>query len=98
FGFDQTPVKKKYELDDAIKKLKTKQAELETEVSYKEDDLPQLIAEISVLDQQIIAIEGEINSFKFDAEERRLVSELVERVEQDIASWSCPIKTGHFQD
>lgn len=96
FGFDQTPVKKKYELDDAIKKLKTKQAELETEVSYKEDDLPQLIAEISVLDQQIIAIEGEINSFKFDAEERRLVSELVERVEQDIASLNSSIYNLRF--
>jgi uncharacterized protein YydD (DUF2326 family) len=86
FGFNQAPVKKKYELDDKIKKLKLKQSELEAEVSYREDDLTELIAKIAVLDEQIIALESELNSFEFDAEERRLVTDLVESVEQEIAA------------
>lgn len=91
FGFDQNPVKKKYELDDRIKKLKSKQSELEAEVSYREDDLTELIAKIAVLDQQIIALESELNAFAFDTEERRIFNDLVETVEQEIAALNTTI-------
>lgn len=85
FGFNETPILRKYELDDAIQKLKQKQADQQAEVQFKEDDLPELVAKISVLRQQVDTLSEQLDAFQFDAEERRLVRDLVESVEQEIA-------------
>ncbi len=47
FGFKGGAVQRKYELDDTIQKLKQKQADLQAEVQFKEDDLPELAAKLS---------------------------------------------------
>ncbi|MBK3801303.1 DUF2326 domain-containing protein [Azospirillum brasilense] len=85
FGFKGGVVQRKYELDDTIQKLKQKQADLQAEVQFKEDDLPELAAKLSVLHQQVDELERQLDSFQFDAQERRIVQELVESVEQEVA-------------
>jgi len=86
FGFKEGPVVRKYELDDAISKLREKQAEQQSEVQFKEDELPKLTAELAVLQQQVEELEGLVDAFRFDAEERRIMQELVEDVEQQVAT------------
>ena len=85
FGFKESPIVRKYELDDSIQKLKTKQAEQQAEIQFKEDQLPSLAAKLAVLHQQVGDLEKQLDSFQFDAEERRIVRELVETVEEEIA-------------
>lgn len=53
FGFNESSVQRKYELDDSISSLKQRQAEQASEVQYHEEDLPKLQAQISVLRQQV---------------------------------------------
>lgn len=91
FGFNERAIQAKYELDDKIQGLRQKQNEQQAEVQFKEDDLPQLLAQISVLTQQVDELEGELDAFKFDAEERKIVRNLVETVEQDIATFNQQI-------
>lgn len=85
FGFNQNPIQRKYELDDSIQKLKDRLGQQQAEVQYKEDELPALAAKISVLQQQVDEIEAQLDAFQFDAEERRIVHELVGTIEQEIA-------------
>ena len=77
FGFKEEPVIKKYELDDSIQKLRQKQAEQQAEVQFKEEALPQLTAELAVLQQQVADVEAQLDAFQFDAEERRIVRVLI---------------------
>lgn len=85
FGLDATPVQRKYELDEQILQLRHKLDEQQSEVQFKEDQLPALIAEIRALAQQVQTLETQLDAFSFDAEERRIVEELVGQVENDIA-------------
>ncbi len=85
FGFKEGPIVRKYELDEAIQKLKAKQAEQQAEVQFNEDQLPGLKANIAVVHQQVDDLERQLDSFQFDAEERRIVRELVDTVEQEIS-------------
>jgi uncharacterized protein YydD (DUF2326 family) len=85
FGFNERPILKKYELDDTIQKLNQKRAEQQAEVQFKEDELPVLTAELSVLRQHVDDLEGQLDAFSFDDEERELVRELVESIEQEVA-------------
>ena len=86
FGFKEAVIIRKYELDDTIQKLKQKQGEQQSEVQFKEDELPRLTASISVLAQQVEALEEQLDAFRFDAEERRIMQELVETIEQESAA------------
>lgn len=86
FGFNGTAVQRKYELDDEIQKQRQRQAERQAEVQYKEDDLPALGARISVLKQHVDALEEQLDAFRFDQEERRIMRELVSEVEGEIAT------------
>lgn len=86
FGFKEGPIVRKYELDEAIQQLRKRQAEQQAEVQFKENDLPEVVANIAVLRQQVATLEEQLDAFQFDAEERRLVRDLVETVEQDIAN------------
>lgn len=85
FGINATPVQRKYELDDEISELRQRLEEQQSVVQFKEDQLPALLAEIGVLAQQIEALETQLDAFSFDAEERRIVEELVGQVETEIA-------------
>lgn len=86
FGFNQTPIIKKYELDELILKLQEKQGEQQAEVQFKEEDLPKLTAELGVLQQHVEDLEAQLDAFRFDDEERRLMRDLVETIESEIAS------------
>ncbi|MGO4117684.1 hypothetical protein ACEQ6C_31165 [Rhizobium ruizarguesonis] len=57
FGFNQTPIVRKYELDELIQKLQEKQGEQQAEVQFREEDLPKLVAELGVLHQQVDDLE-----------------------------------------
>lgn len=85
FGFNEAPVLRKYELDDNISELKNQLAERQAEVQFKEDQLPELNARLSLLKQQVEESERALDAFEFDDEERRLVKNLVESVEVDIS-------------
>lgn len=86
FGFNETPVIRKYELDDNIGKLKSQLAERQAEVQFKEDQLPELTARLSVLQQQVDESDRALDAFEFDDEERRMMKELVESVEVEVAA------------
>ncbi|MFB9261695.1 DUF2326 domain-containing protein [Bradyrhizobium erythrophlei] len=85
FGFNESSVQRKYELDDSINSLKQRQAEQAAEVQYAEEDLPKLQARIAVLRQQVEELEARLDAFEFDAEERRIMKNLVDEVEGEIA-------------
>jgi uncharacterized protein YydD (DUF2326 family) len=85
FGFNETPVERKYELDEEIERLRQKQAEQQTMVQYSEDQLPELTAKIGVLHQQVNEIEASLDAFSFDDEERRILRDLVNEIETEIA-------------
>lgn len=85
FGFNETPIIRKYELDDTVQKLRQKQAEQQAEVQFREEDLPKLAAELGVLQQQVDELELQLDAFSFDDEERRIMRDLVETVEKETA-------------
>jgi uncharacterized protein YydD (DUF2326 family) len=85
FGYDEAPVRRKYELDDSIASLKDELAQRQAEIQFTEDQLPALNAKISVLQQQADETGRELDAFSFDAEERRMVKELVDGIESEIA-------------
>jgi uncharacterized protein YydD (DUF2326 family) len=86
FGFNEAPVERKYELDEYIARLKQKQADQQTTVQFTEDQLPELQARISVLQTQVNEIEAELDAFSFEPEERRIIRDLVDKVEQRISA------------
>jgi septal ring factor EnvC (AmiA/AmiB activator) len=83
FGFNETPVERKYELDEEVERLKQKQAEQQTMVQYSEDQLPELTAKISALHQQVNEVEESLDAFRFDDEERRILRDLVNEIETE---------------
>lgn len=85
FGFNESSVVRKYELDESINVLKQKQVDQAAEVQYAEEDLPKLQAQIAVLGQQVEELEGRLDAFAFDAEERRIMKNLVDEVEGEIS-------------
>jgi uncharacterized protein YydD (DUF2326 family) len=85
FGLNDAPIQRKYELDEEVEDLKRKQAEQQTTVQYSEDQLPELTAKIGVLHRQVNEIEASLDAFRFDDEERRIVRELVDEIEEEIA-------------
>jgi uncharacterized protein YydD (DUF2326 family) len=85
FGFNEAPVVRKYELDESISKLKSQFDERQAEVQFNEDQLPELTARLSVLQQQADEAETELDAFSFDREERRMMTDLVENLEVRIA-------------
>jgi uncharacterized protein YydD (DUF2326 family) len=85
FGFNETPVHQKYDLDDTIERLKQRQADLQATVQFSEEQLPELGARIGVLQQQVKEVEASIDAFSFDAEERHIMRELVDTIENEIA-------------
>lgn len=96
FGFNQTPIVRKYELDELIRKLQEKQGEQQAEVQFREEDLPKLIAELGVLHQQVDDLEAKLDAFHFDDEERRIMRELVETIEGDIATLNQQIYNARY--
>ncbi|HEY2533312.1 MAG TPA: hypothetical protein VGJ20_36170 [Xanthobacteraceae bacterium] len=86
FGFNETPVQRKYELDDTIGKLRAQLAERQAEVQFKENQLPELTARLSVLQQQSDESERALDAFELDHEERRLMKELVDSLETEVAA------------
>jgi uncharacterized protein YydD (DUF2326 family) len=96
FGFNQTPIVRKYELDELIQKLQQKQGEQQAEVQFREEDLPKLIAELGVLHQQVDDLEAQLDAFRFDDEERRIMRELVETIEGDIAKLNQQIYDARY--
>lgn len=96
FGFNQAPIIRKYELDELIQKLQEKQGEQQAEVQYREEDLPKLVAELGVLHQQVEELEAQLDAFRFDDEERRIMHELVETIENDIAELNQQIYNARY--
>jgi len=85
FGFNETAIQRKYELDEAIADLKNKQAEQQSEVQFTEDQLPQIVARVAQMQRHVTEIEAQIDAFKFDSEESRLMDDLVNSIESQIA-------------
>jgi uncharacterized protein YydD (DUF2326 family) len=85
FGFNETPVLRKYELDDSITKLRSQLAERQAEVQFSESQLPELTARLTVLQRQADESEQALDAFQFDDQERRMVKELVESVEVEVS-------------
>ena len=85
FGFKNNTFVRKYELDEQIDAANQELREQQAEVQFKEDDLPALIAEISALRQEVDSIASQLDAFQFDAEERRLMGELVDEIESNIS-------------
>jgi uncharacterized protein YydD (DUF2326 family) len=85
FGFNETPVLRKYELDDEIGKLRSQIAERQAEVQFNESQLPELTARLSVLQQQVDESESALDAFQFDDKERQMVRDLVETLEAEVA-------------
>ncbi|WP_429817281.1 DUF2326 domain-containing protein [Ensifer sp. B1-9] len=96
FGFNQKPIIRKYELDELIQKLQEKQGEQQAEVQFREEDLPKLTAELGVLQQHVEDLEAQIDAFRFDDEERRLMRDLVETIESEIASLNQQIYDARY--
>lgn len=96
FGFNQKPIIRKYELDELIQKLQEKQGEQQAEVQFREEDLPKLTAELGVLHQHVEDIEEQLDAFRFDDEERRLIRDLVETIETEIASLNQQIYDSRY--
>lgn len=85
FGFNEDPVARKYELDDAVTKLRAERDERQAEVQFKEDQLPELTARLAVLQRQADETESALDAFEFDDEERRMMRDLVQTVEVEIS-------------
>jgi uncharacterized protein YydD (DUF2326 family) len=85
FGFNETPVQRKYELDDEIDRLKQREAEQQSTVQFTESQLSELTARIGVLQQQVDEIESALDAFRFDVEERRILRNLVDSIEEQIS-------------
>jgi uncharacterized protein YydD (DUF2326 family) len=85
FGFNERPIDRKYELDETIERLKQKQADQQTSVQFKEDQLPELQARIAVLQKQVADVEAALDAFRFEPEERRILQGLVDTIEVDIS-------------
>lgn len=85
FGFKGQLIDRKYQLDDEIQTAKQRLDEQQTEVQFKEDDLPALITDIARLRQEIEELSAQLDGFHFDAEERRIMTQLVDEIEGEIA-------------
>lgn len=85
FGFNPNTILRKYELDEEIDGLKKSQAEKQTELAFSEEQLPELINRISLLNIQIGTIEESIDAFRFDEEERKMLQEVVGSVEVEVS-------------
>jgi uncharacterized protein YydD (DUF2326 family) len=85
FGFNSSSVERKYELDDEITKLRQRQTEHQAEVQFKEEELPAVMARISVARQNVDQIESQLDAFSFDSEEKRMVQDLVDSIEVRIS-------------
>ena len=85
FGFNEAPVQRKYELDESIQTLKTRLAERQAEVQFKEDQLPELNARLAVLQEQADETERALDAFNFDDAERAVMKEVVDRIEVRVA-------------
>lgn len=86
FGLDAKSIQRKYELDEDIKEQRQKQADQQSEVQYKEDDLPALAAEIGAINQHVDTLETQLDAFRFDDEERSIMENLVGEVEVEISN------------
>ncbi|WP_424944632.1 DUF2326 domain-containing protein [Aliiroseovarius crassostreae] len=96
FAFDDGLVQQKYSLDEEHAEKKTKLEHLQGEVQFSEDELPQLNAQISSLVQDIKSSETALDAFSFDEEERKLVRDLVNEIEAEIADISSSIYNLRF--
>jgi uncharacterized protein YydD (DUF2326 family) len=85
FGFKGQLIERKYQLDEEIQAAKDRLDQQQTEVQFKEDDLPALITDIAGLRQEIDELSTQLDGFNFDAEERRIMTQLVNEVEGEIA-------------
>jgi uncharacterized protein YydD (DUF2326 family) len=57
----------------------------QAEVQFREEQLPELTARLSVLQQQVDETERALDGFEFDDEERRIMKGLVETVEVEVS-------------
>lgn len=85
FGFKSELIDRKYQLDEEIQSAKERLEEHQLEVQFKEDDLPALITDIARLRQEIEELSAQLDGFHFDAEERRLMTQIVDEIETEIA-------------
>jgi uncharacterized protein YydD (DUF2326 family) len=85
-GFDESPVRRKYELDAEVEKKEEEKSKKESELQVEESDLLRLDAEIHNLNAQLVETEAQLDRFEFSAEERRLMHELVDVIEARISA------------
>ncbi|MBN9362597.1 MULTISPECIES: DUF2326 domain-containing protein [unclassified Devosia] len=84
-GFDERPIKRKYDLDAKIEKMEDERTKKQGELQVEESDLLRLDAEIQNLNAQLVETEAQLDRFEFSAEERRLMHELVDVIEARIS-------------
>lgn len=86
FGFNEAPIQRKYELDESIEQLRQKLVDRQSTVQFTEDRKPELQARIGVLLQQANVTEQALDAFRFEPEERRIMRDLVETIEANVAT------------
>ena len=86
FGFNETPIERKYELDETIERLKQRQADQQTTVQYTEEQQPELSARTGVLHHQVSETEAALDAFSFEPEERRIMLDLVDTIEEEVSA------------
>ncbi len=96
FAFDDGLVQQKYNLDEEHTEKKSRLEHLQSEVQFMEDELPQLNAQISSLVQDINSSEAALDAFSFDEEEQKLVRDLVDEIEAEIAEISSSVYNLRF--
>jgi len=84
-GFDESLATRKYNLDKEIEEKENEKKKRESELQVEENDLSRLAAEIDNLRSLLSVTEGQIDSFQFSDEERRLMNELVNNIEVSIS-------------
>lgn len=84
-GFNETPVDRKYRLDQEIEDKENDKNKREAELQVSETDLLRLSAEIQNKRAQLAETEAQLDRFEFSSEERRLMHELVDTIEARIA-------------
>ena len=84
-GYNQAPLVRKYELDEALSETKTAIKKISSEMAVKTDEYDKVKSAISIKQAELDEMQYHIDSFNFYAEERALNRNLVEEIERKIS-------------
>jgi uncharacterized protein YydD (DUF2326 family) len=85
FGFNEAPIRHKYDMDVSISQLQVKKTEQQSEVQFHEDDVSKLSAQIATKRSTISQVEDALDSFSFHEAEKLVMYDLVRDIEVKIS-------------